>query len=167
VLLVRPNLASGDDGKKKVALLAFYFEYSTQIASLVIVCLVLPVFLFAFAISLTSAFELQARALVIVLPLMPLVVLALFLAWFALSAQGYLPTKLTPAFVSERVSGGTTLWVDKTCVDQHNVAGFLDKGIDHFMLRCDRLMAFPSKSCTRAERLHRMSLLALCGTHVG
>jgi hypothetical protein len=141
-----------------VALLAYYFEYSTQIASLVIVCLVLSIFLFAFAITLNSALKLQSRALVIVLPLVPLIILVLFLAWFALAAQDYLPTKLTPAFVSERVSGGMTLWVDKTCVDQHNVAGFLDKGIDHFMLRCDRLMAFPSKSCTRAKRLHRTPL---------
>jgi hypothetical protein len=115
----------------------------------VIVCLVLSIFLFAFAISLTSAFKLQTTVLVIVLPLMPIVVLAVSLVWFALAAQGYLPMKLTPAFVSERLSGGMTVWVDKTCVDQHNVAGFLDKGIGHFMLRCDRLMALPSKSCTR------------------
>jgi hypothetical protein len=159
--MARLDVTAGDDGKKKVALLAFYFEYSTQTASLVIVCIVLSIFLFAFAISLTSAFKLQSSALAIVLPLAPLVILVLFLAWFALAAQGYLPTKLTPAFLSEQVSGGTTVWVDKTCVDQHNVAGFLDKGIDHFMLRCDRLMAFPSKSCTRAERLHRMPLVRL------
>jgi hypothetical protein len=140
-----------------VALLAFYFEYSTQIASLVIVCLILALFLFAFAVSLTSAMKLQTRTLIIVLPLLPLVVLLLSLAWFALAAQGYLPTMLTPAFLSERASGGTTVWVDKTCVDQRNVAGFLGQGIDHFMLRCDRMVAFPSKSCERAKRLRRTS----------
>jgi hypothetical protein len=150
----RSNLTAGDDGKKKVALLSFYFEYSTPVASLVIMCLVMAIFLLAFAVSLSSALKLQTGILIIVLPLAPLVALFLSLAWFALAALAYLPTKLTPASVSERLSGGTTVWVDKTCVDQQNIAGFLDNGIDSFMLRCDRLMAFPSKSCMHAKGQH-------------
>jgi hypothetical protein len=160
-LTARSNLAAGDDGEKKVALLAFYFEYSTQIASLVIVCLVMAIFLFAFAVSLTSALKMHTSTLTIVLPLAPLVVLLLSLTWFAL-AQGYLPTKLTPAFLSERVSGGMTLWVDKTCVDQSNVAGFLNQGIDHFMMRCDRMMAFPSTSCARTKFLQEATSNVSC-----
>jgi len=129
-----------------VALLAFYFEYSTQAASLVIICLVLSIFFFAFAVSLSCALDQQTNTLIIVLPLVPIVVLVLSLLWFALAAQRCLPTKGTPAFLSEQLNGGTTVWVDKTCADQHNVAGFLEQGIDFFMLRCDRMVAFASKS---------------------
>jgi len=127
-------------------LLGFYFEYSTQIASLVIVGLALSIFSFAFAVSLSSALQLQTYSLVVVLSLTPLAVLILVLAWFAFSAHGYLATKRTPSALLERLSRGTTIWIDKTCVDQNNIEGFLDNGIDHFMLLCNHLMAFPSKS---------------------
>jgi hypothetical protein len=150
------SLGAGDNGKKKVALLAFYFEYSTQAASLVIICLVLSIFFFAFAVSLSCALDQQTNTLIIVLPLVPIVVLVLSLLWFALAAQRCLPTKGTPAFLSEQLNGGTTVWVDKTCADQHNVAGFLEQGIDFFMLRCDRMVAFASKSCTRTVEKHQL-----------
>jgi hypothetical protein len=164
MLAPRSNLAPGDDGKKKVGLLAFYFEYGTQSASLVTVCFTLTIFLFAFGVSLSSAMRLQTGTLIIVVTLMPIVVLVLSLAWFAL-AQGYLPTKCTPASISERLSGGTTLWLDKTCADQNNLAGFLEQGIDFFMLRCDRLVAFSSKSCARQAATSNASLVVTPRSH--
>jgi amino acid transporter len=157
-LTARSTLAAGDDGKKKEALLSFYFEYGTHIASLVIIGLVMSIVAFAFAVSLSSALQLQTNALVVVLSLTPLAVLILVLAWFAFSAHGYLATKRTPSALLERLSRGTTIWIDKTCVDQNNIEGFLDNGIDHFMLLCNHLMAFPSKSCTRPKKRHRMPL---------
>jgi len=135
-----------DDGAKKEALLSFFFEYGRQISALTVMCLVLAVFLSAFAVSLNSAVQLETRALLITLPLVPITVLALVLSWVALSVHGHLPTRLTPAGVSGRLTGGMTAWLDKTCVDQTNVAGFLDQGIDAFLMRCDCMVAFTSTS---------------------
>jgi hypothetical protein len=131
--------------------------------------LCLPFFFFAFAITLGSALTLETPVLLITLPLVPLMVLVLVLSWVVLSANGHVPTPLTPAGLSGRLTGGITVWLggrcgstlsvvgavlvlrprrvllthecvpalraDKTCVDQSNVAGFLERGIDSFMLQ--------------------------------
>ena len=88
----------------------------------------LSLFFGALAVSLASLFD--EPALSYLLPLGVLGVSLSPLAWLVLSAVGYVPHALRPWGLSK-----TTVWIDKTCVDQTNVPGFLETGIDTFVLR--------------------------------
>ena len=97
-------------------------------AGVLVVGVVLSIFFAALAVSLASL--LDKPALSYLLPLGVLGITQSPLAWLALSSAGYVPHALTPWALSK-----TTVWLDKTCVDQTNIAGFLETGLETFVLR--------------------------------
>ena len=97
-------------------------------AGVLVVGVVLSFFFGALAVSLASL--LNEPALSYLLPLGVLGVTLSPLAWLALSMAGGVPHVFTPWALSK-----TTVWLDKTCVDQTNVAGFLETGLETFVLR--------------------------------
>ena len=98
------------------------------VAGVLVVGVVLSVFFAALAVSLASL--LNEPALSYLLPLGVLGVTLSPLAWLALSMAGWVPHALRPWALSK-----TTVWLDKTCVDQTNIAGFLETGLETFVLR--------------------------------
>ena len=106
------------------------------VAGVLVVGGVLSLFFGALAVSLGTL--LDEPALSYLLPLSVLGVSLSPLAWLVLSRAGCVPHPLRPWALSK-----TTVWIDKTCVDQTNVAGFLETGIDTFVLRS----CSPSRAC--------------------
>jgi hypothetical protein len=136
-----------DNGAQKAALLGFYSQYGALVSRSVVIFSIMALFVFAFGLAFISAFDLETEVMAIALSLVPLSTLALEVIWIVLSVYGCVPSELTPAGLFERHGVEQTVWLDKTCVDQHNVSGFLAAGIDSFELRCDKLIAFVGPSC--------------------
>ena len=89
-------------------------------------------------------------------------ILVVSLAWFALSAKEKLPTRWTPVALSEQLSGGTTMWLDKCCVDQTNVEGFLANGIDLRGLIITAVVNLLRLRCNLSTAVLLGDLLAIC-----
>jgi len=94
-----------------------------------------------------------------VAPLLPLALLVSACLWVALSYAGLMPSTLTPWATSS-----STLWIDKCCVDQENIRGFLDGGLRNFVLSSDRMIAFLGpKYCTRLWCVYELA--TFCKEH--
>jgi len=152
-----------DDGFRKVKHLGFILMFGHLCMSAFVVALVLFAFLLAFEIALSSALDIPMSW---VMPLLPFALLMSVLLWVGLSLMNALPAPHTPAGVAERLGGGMTVWIDKTCVDQSNVPGFIAQGIDSFMFKCDRVIAFISPGCERiAIQANPLRVTAKCIPH--
>jgi hypothetical protein len=70
-------------------------------------------------------------------PLVPLCVAAAVCLWVGLSYLGLVPRSLAPWSLSS-----TSVWLDKCCVDQTNIAGFLNGGLGQFDHRSHKMVGF-------------------------
>ena len=125
----------GDDGEKKVAMLRDFLFLQQLVAGALVVSLVLAVFLVPLGFAVFGS----TSPLAAVLPCVPLAIALGILLWVRWSRKGLI-TRRTPWFFSDQ-----TLWIDKTCVDQDNVAGFLADGLSKFLFKCDGMVAFISQ----------------------
>ena len=125
----------GDDGEKKVAMLRDFLILQQLVAGALVVSLVLAVFLVPLGFAVFGS----TSPLAAVLPCVPLAIALGILLWVRWSRKGLI-TRRTPWFFSDQ-----TLWIDKTCVDQENVAGFLADGLSKFLFKCDGMVAFISQ----------------------
>ena len=125
----------GDDGEKKVAMLRDFLCLQQLVAGALVVSLVLAVFLVPLGFAVFGS----TSPLAAVLPCVPLAIALGILLWVRWSRKGLI-TRRTPWFYSDQ-----TLWIDKTCVDQDNVAGFLADGLSKFLFKCDGMVAFISQ----------------------
>jgi hypothetical protein len=97
-----------DDGNQKVRQLGFVLIYGHLCTAAVIISLVLSTFQWVLEFSLASAFGLPLNW---IRPLVPFALMALVLTWTMFSMKNILPPSLTPAGVTERLGGGTTVWI--------------------------------------------------------
>ena len=116
-----------DDTAPKLWLLRFLMCSAGLIGAAIVMCLALALYLLPVGLAIDGQVPLVRWWMP---PLVPLTMGAGVLVWLALSTTQWWPGRLAPWRFT-----AATMWLDKCCVDQSNIAGFLEGGLERFLLR--------------------------------